>query len=280
MKPENLSKENLPANRVIRKRFAARTTAIHVSALPPELESLAPLADGNRYLAKHRIPSEVRVPGPEGAPQTLSRDEAWKLADRHGEQVEGGLLYGTAGKVAAFFSTHGQGIYANFGRPSLDFSGFFHDYIDQQAAARACHVVTSGSTSATPANGVLLGPLFIAFDTTSAAGLTALGHVARSASLRDRTVATDVLSTGVYEGSSAYATAKLGVITGAKAMGTAAALPIPGACVAAFAAGFLVGALTAVVAKRVINDVKDVAVDRAFDKKDRASELAASSEAE
>lgn len=77
----------------------------------------------------------------------------------------------------------------------------------------------------------------------------------------DRTVITDVVSTGVYEGTSAYAAAKLGVLAGAKAMIATATLPIPGARAAAFATGFLVGAIAAVSGKTLFNDVKDIAVD-------------------
>jgi hypothetical protein len=243
----------LPENRVLRKRVAARTTGIHVSALPAELRGLADLMEVDGYFEKRHLPEEIQIADSRGKVATLSRDEAWMLADKAGADLEGSLLSGRAGKVAAFFSTHGQGIYANYGRPTMDFSAFFRDYIERKAAAAA------GTANAL--SQVQFGPLFIALDTASASGFTALGHFARGASLAEGTVLTDVVSTGAYEGTSAWATAKLGVFAGAKAMGTTAVLPVPGAPLAAIFAGFVVGAATAVVAKRVANQLKDVAID-------------------
>lgn len=180
------------------------------------------------------------------------------LADEKGESMEWTLLSGLSGRIAAFFSTHGQGIYANYGRPTLDFSGFFRD-----------HVAGVGTGSAPSGSNFRLGPLFIAFDTASAAGLTALGHVARGASLSNATVASDILSTGAYEGTSAWASAKIGVVVGAKAMGMVAAAPLPGVRLAAFVTGFTVGAATAIVAKRTTNRLKDMAIDAAYEASDR-----------
>lgn len=107
----------------------------------------------------------------------------------------------------------------------------------------------------------MLGPIFIAMDTTSAIGFTALGHITRKAKLNDKTVLSDVASTGVYEGTTSWTSAKLGVFTGAKAIRLTAALPIPGAYLAAVPVGFLVGAITAVFTKRYANQYKDSTID-------------------
>jgi hypothetical protein len=246
---------SLPENRVIRKRVAARTTGIHVCALPPELRELVGRTNADGYVGKHDFPEEVQIADSGGKAATLSRDEAWELVDKSGAELEWSLLTGTTGKIAAFFSTHGQGIYANYGRPTMDFSGFFRDYIARRAAARAGNL--NGLAQ------VQFGPLFIAVDTASASGFTALGHFARGANLAEGTVFADVVSTGAYEGTSAWASAKLGVFAGAKAMSTTAVLPVLGAPLAAVAAGFVVGAAAAIVAKRAANQLKDFAIDAA-----------------
>lgn len=263
-----------PVNRVIRKRIAARTIGIHLSALPPELRALHTVnkTDGKDYLVKHDIPDKIPLTDAEGTVRMFSRDEAWAFADKAGAELEWSLLSGMAGKVTALFSSAGQGVYANYGRPTVDFSGFFHDHMQTVAANEAAHALGQpprGSLAAQRLNDLRLGPIMIAIDTASAAGFTALGHASRGASLTDSTVLTDMVSTGVYEGSSAWATAKLGVLTGAKAMGLTAALPIPGAQLAAIPVGFLVGAATAIVAKRVANDLKDAAVDAGHEAVDR-----------
>jgi hypothetical protein len=251
----------MPDNRVIRRRVAARTTAIHVSALvnEPWAKDVLEQCDDSGYVEKRHFPEQIEVEETPGKIRVVSRDEAWALADEKGESLEWALLSGLSGRIAAFFSTHGQGIYANYGRPTLDFSGFFRDYV-----------------AGAGAGSVQVGPLFIAFDTASAAGLTALGHVARGANLTNPEVASDILSTGVYEGTSSWASAKIGVFTGAKAMGIAAALPLAGASVAALITGFTVGAATAIVVKRGTNRLKDKAVDATYTATDqRAVEPAA-----
>jgi hypothetical protein len=240
----------LPENRLIRRRVAARTTAIHASAIADEpwAKEMLQHCDGDGYLQKHQFPVQIALEESPGEPRVISRDEAWRLADEKGEALEGELLSGLPGRIAAFFSTHGQGIYANYGRPTMDFSGFFSDHL-------------AGARSGT----VQIGPLFIAFDTASAAGLTALGHIARGANLTNAAVASDILSTGAYEGTSAWTSAKIGVIAGAKAMGITAVLPLAGAPVAALVAGFAVGAATAIVVKRTTNQLKDKVVDAAYE---------------
>jgi hypothetical protein len=250
----------LPENRLIRRRVAARTTAIHCSAIADEpwAKDVLDRRDSDGYLHKHQFPDQIAVEDPPGEPRLMSRDEAWRLADEKGEALEWALLSGMTGRIAAFFSTHGQGIYANYGRPTLDFSGFFRD-----------RIAGVGSGGSKGAGGLQVGPLFIAFDTASAAGLTALGHFARRADLTSAPVVSDVLSTGAYEGTSSYVSAKLGVFTGVKAMGAAAILPVPIAGLGAFITGFVVGAATAIVVKRTSNRLKDNAIDAAYDAADR-----------
>ena len=183
----------------------------------------------------------------------LSRDQAWTLADRAGLALESSLLAGTAGRVAGFFSATGQGVYADYGRPTLDFSGFFVDQLNRMAAGDAGRA----------ASALQFGPVLIALDTAGAAGLTALGHWARGTDLTDPVVVADVASTGAYEGSSAWASAKLGVVAGVKAMGLTAALTIPGAPAASILVGVTIGAAAAIVAKRLVNGLKNIAVDAA-----------------
>jgi hypothetical protein len=240
---------DLPANRIIRKRIAARTVAVHLSALPPELQALKKPSE-SAYLTKYDLPDEIELGVSDGERKMLSRDEAWQLADEAGSKLEWEMLPDSlAGKATALFSETGQGVYANYGRPTMDFSGFFHDYI------RAAGRVTNKS--------LLLGPLFIAMDTASAIGFTALGHLTRRAKLANKTVVADMLSTGFYEGSTSWTSAKLGVFTGARAIRLASVLPIPGAHLAAVPVGFLVGAATAVLVKRLANEYKDKAIDAA-----------------
>lgn len=245
----------LPANRVIRKRLAARTIGVHLSALPPELQTLKDTSN-NAYLTKHDLPDEVHLTVFGGERKVFSRDEVWELADEAGSKLEWDMLPDSmAGKATALLSTTGQGIYANYGRPTMDFSGFFHDYIN-------IHGKNSGRVIAAPGlESVLLGPIFITLDTVSAAAFTALGHITRGAQVTDKTVLSDVVSTGVYEGSTSWTSAKLGVFTGAKVMRLAATLPIPGAHLAAIPIGFLVGATTAIFTKRFANHYKDRAID-------------------
>ena len=244
----------LPKNRVIRKRFAARTTGIHLSALPSELRA-ALNQDGSSnggYLEKHRIPDKVRLTAADGGVRELSRDEAWALAESAAIELESNLLRGWAGKVTGYFSATGQGPYANYGRPVVDYTGFFVDEIHRRRAG-----IGGGASS------LRYGPLFIAVDTVAAAGLTALGYAARGSDLTESAVVTDVASTGAYEGGSAWASAKVGVLAGAKAMALTAVMPVPGARVAALAVGFFVGATTAIAAKKVVNRAKDATVDAA-----------------
>ena len=248
----------LPANRVIRKRLAARTIGVHLSALPPELQALKDTTD-NAYLTKYDLPDEIHLTVPDGDRKVLSRDEAWKFADEAGSKLEWDILPDSmAGKATALFSTTGQGIYANYGRPTMDFSGFFHDYIGTSGQHSTGSIASQGS------NSVMLGPIFIAMDTASAVGFTALGHVTRGAPLADKTVLSDIASTGVYEGSTSWASAKLGVLTGAKVMRLAAAIPIPGIHLAAIPVGFLAGAAAAIFVKRFSNQHKDGAIDAAY----------------
>ncbi|RUM43405.1 MAG: hypothetical protein DSY80_05705 [Desulfocapsa sp.] len=245
-----------PANRVIRKRLAARTIGVHISALPPELQAFAGTAS-KPYLTKHDLPDEVYLPLAANETITLSRDQAWDFADKIGEQLEWDMMPDNmAGKATALFSSTGQGIYANYGRPTMDFSGFFHDYIRASSSRTA---VSQGSKS------VLLGPIFIAVDTASAAGFTALGHITRGARLTDKTVLSDVASTGAYEGSTSWISAKLGVLTGANVMRATAALPIPGVHLAVIPLGFLAGATAAILTKRFTNKHKDGAIDALHD---------------
>ena len=236
----------LPANRVIRKRIAARTIGVHLSALPPELQALKKATD-NAYLTKYDLPDEIHLTLSNGDRKVLSREEAWAFADEAGSKLESDITPDTlASKAIALFSSTGQGVYANYGRPSIDFAGFFHDTMASQGR-----------------NNVMLGPILIAVDTVNAAGLTALGHVTRSAPLTDKAVLSDVVSTGVFEGSTSWASAKLGVLTGAKLMRLTAVLPIPGAHLAAVPIGLLVGISTAIFAKHFTNQYKDRAIDLA-----------------
>ncbi len=249
----------LPANRVIRKRLAARTIAIHLSALPPELQALKDISDttDNAYLTKDDLPDEICLTIPGEEVKVLSRDEAWEFADDAGSKLEWHILPDTpSGKATALFSTTGQGVYANYGRPTMDFSGFFFDYL--RASGKASEGVMA------PQKSVLLGPLFITIDAISAAGFTALGHNTRGAPLTNKTVLTDIVSTGVYEGSTSWTSAKLGVFTGARTIRLAAVLPIPGVHLAAVPVGFLVGAVTAIFAKRIANQYKDKAIDATY----------------
>jgi len=253
------TKIGLPANRVIRKRLAARTIGVHLSALSPELQAFKNTT-GDTYLTKHDLPDEIHLTGSGGDRKVLSRDEAWKLADEAGSKLEWDILPDTvAGKATALFSTTGQGVYANYGRPTMDFSGFFHDYIGTSGQHSGTSTIASQGSSS-----VMLGPIFIAMDTASAVGFTALGHITRGAPLANKTVLSDIASTGVYEGSTSWASAKLGVLTGAKVMRLAAAIPIPGVHLAAIPVGFLAGAAAAIFIKRFSNQHKDGAIDATY----------------
>ena len=257
-KIEKHAEVKLPSNRVIRKRLAARTIGIHLSALPPELQVLKVIDDtiDNAYLAKRDLPDEIYLTISSGEKKLFSRDEAWDYADEAGSKLEWDILPDTiSGKATALFSTTGQGIYANYGRPTMDFSGFFYDYIRISEKLPKASIATKGR------NSVMLGPIFIAADTVSAAGFTALGHVTRGARLTNKTVLADIASTGVYEGSTSWTSAKLGVFTGAKAIRFATTIPIPGVHLAAIPIGFLVGATTAIFAKHFANQYKDKAID-------------------
>lgn len=261
----------LPTNRIIRKRLAARTIAIHLSALPPELQVFKNINDtsDNAYLTKQDLPDEIHLTTPDGESKVLSRDEAWEFADEAGSQLEWHMLPDTmSGKATALFSTTGQGVYANYGRPSMDFSGFFHDYVSASGQASRTAIKSQES--------LLLGPLFITVDAISAAGFTALGHITRDAPITNKTVLTDIVSTGVYEGSASWTSAKLGVFTGARAIHLAAVLPIPGVHLAAIPVGFLVGAVTAIFTKRFANEYKDKAIDATYrsGRDSRTSEVA------
>ncbi len=250
------TKIELPANRVIRKRLAARTIGVHISALPPELQALKDPTE-NTYLSKYDLPEKLHLTVLGGDSKVFSRDEVWEIADKAGEQLEWDMLPDNlAGKATALVSSTGQGLYANYGRPSMDFSSFFYDY-------GAFENVSAGGIVPQGHSSVLLGPIFIAVDTISAAGFTALGHLTRDAPLTDKTVLADISSTGVYEGSTSWTSAKLGVLTGAKAIRLAATLPIPGAHLAALPVAFLVGASTAIFIKHFSNKFKDSAVDAA-----------------
>jgi len=259
-KTDKNTKLGLPKNRVIRKRLAARTIGVHLSALPPELQALKDTTE-NAYLTKFDLPDEIHLTVPGEERKTLSRDEAWKLADEAGSKLEWEILPDSiAGKATALFSSTGQGVYANYGRPTMDFSGFFHDYIDTSSGQRSGGSIASQGSS----SNVMLGPIFIAMDTASAIGFTALGHITRGAQLTDKTVLSDIASTGVYEGSTSWTSAKLGVLTGAKVIRLAAAIPVPGVHLAAVPIGFLVGAATAIFVKRFANQHKDGAIDAAY----------------
>lgn len=244
----------LPVNRVIRKRLAARTIGVHLSALPPELQTFIDTSN-NDYLTKYDLPEEVHLTVFGGDRKVFSRDEVWEVADEAGAKQEWDMLPDNlVGKASALFSSTGQGIYANYGRPTMDFSSFFYDY--------GAFGQLSGASIAPQGQGsVLLGPIFIAVDTVSAAGFTALGHITRDARLTNKTVLADIASTGVYEGTTSWASAKLGVLTGAKTIRLAAALPIPGAHLAAVPLGFLVGATTAIFVKHFANKSKNSAID-------------------
>ena len=251
----------LPANRLIRKRFAARTVAIHLSALPPELQVFKNINDAtdNAYLTKYDLPDEIHLTVSDGERKVLSRDEAWEFADEAGAQLEWHMLPDTmSGKATALFSTTGQGVYANYGRPTMDFSGFFYDAIRASRQASA-----SGGTIASQES-LLLGPTFITVDAISAAGFTALGHITREAPLTNKTVLTDIISTGIFEGSASWTSARLGVFTGVKAIRLASVLPIPGVHLAAVPIGFLTGAVTAIFAKRLVNQYKDKVIDATY----------------
>ncbi len=252
-KDSNNNELNLPKNRVIRRRLAARTIGIHHSALPPELQNL--IKPTSFYLTKYDLPEEVHLTVFGGERKVFSRDFVWDQADKAGEKLEWNMLPDSiTGKASAFFSSTGQGVYANYGRPTMDFSSFFYDY-------GASHQITGGSIASQGQSSVLLGPIFIAIDTISAAGFTALGHITRDAPLTDKTVVADIVSTGVYEGTTSWTSAKLGVFTGAKAIRIAAALPIPGIHLAAVPIGFMVGAVTAIFTKRFANQSKDKLID-------------------
>lgn len=255
---EKATKIELPVNRIIRKRIAARTIGVHLCALPPELQALND-ATKSAYLAKHDLPDEICLALSDGDMKFLSRDEAWKLADELGERLEWDMLPETlSGKATALLSSTGQGVYADYGRPCVDFSGFAHDGIISSSQQTKSVIASQGVNSS-----VMLGPLLIAVDTASAAGLTALGHKTRGARLTDKTVLSDVASTGVFEGSMSWASAKLGVFTGAKAMRLTALLPIPGARLASIPIGIVVGLTTVVASKRFANKCKDAAIDAA-----------------
>lgn len=243
----------LPENRIIRKRIAARTIGIHLSALPPELQALKDITK-SVYLTKKDLPAQVNLILPDGEKALLSRDEAWQFADEAGSKLEWEILPDTlGGRATALFSSTGQGAYADYGRPCVDFAGFAHDSIASSGRQAKNAIASKGL------NSVMLGPLFIAVDTTSAASFTALGHVTRGARLTDKTVLSDVLSTGAFEGSSAWASAKLGVFTGVKMMGLATLLPIPG--LAVIPAGLMAGLTTVIATKRLANQSKDMAID-------------------
>lgn len=246
----------IPKNRVIRKRFAAKTTGVHLCALPAGLRASVAAGRVSRdgYLRKGAIPARIWVTDGKGGGRMLSRDEVWGLADTAGEELEWELLSGKAGKLAAFFSSTGQGVYADYGRPTMDYAGFFRDYLSGGVG---------GAASAL--EGLQLGPVLIAADAAGASGLTALGHLARQADFTDAAVVKDVVSTGVYEGGAAWASAKIGVAAGARALCAVSAMPLPGARPASILVGFLVGAAAAIAAKRVTNGLKDAAVDTADD---------------
>ncbi len=249
----------LPANRVIRKRIAARTIGVHLSALPDELRAYKATTDSAAYLTKYDLPDEVHLTAPDGNRKVLSRDEAWEFADEAGSKLEWDILPDNiAGKATALFSSTGQGIYANYGRPTMDFSGFFHDHIGTSGRHSGGAATSHGS------NSIMLGPIFIAMDTASAVGFTALGHITRGAQLADKMVLSDITSTGVYEGTTSWVSARLGVLTGAKVMRLATALPIPGVHLAVVPLGFLAGAAAAIFVKRFVNQHKDGAIDAIY----------------
>ena len=89
----------------------------------------------------------------------------------------------------------------------------------------------------------------------------------------------DVASTGIFEGSTAWAFAKLGVFTGFKALRLAAMLPVPGAHLAALPIGLLVGATTTIFAKRLANQCKDTVVDSIHQPVKNANRIGAINEA-
>jgi len=249
---------DLPVNRVIRKRFSARTIAIHLSALPPELQAFKESNDtsDNTYLTKQDLPDKIYLTVPNGERKVFSKDEAWEFADEAGSKLEWDMLPDTlSGKATALFSTTGQGVYANYGRPSMDFSGFFYDNI------RASKQAVGGIV---PQEKFLLGPLFITVDAISAASFTALGHITRGAPLTNKTVLSDIVSTGIFEGGTSWASAKLGVFTGVRAIRLVTVLPIPGVHLAAIPIGFLTGAITAIFAKRIANQYKDKVIDETY----------------
>lgn len=234
----------IPKNRIIRKRIAARTVAVHLCAVPHEFSLpgvINQLADRS-YLHKHEIPRNVPVTDITGEVQTLTRDEAWHIIDVAGEAMENTLPEGKAGNMAEFFSATGQKGYANYGRPTIDYAGFFLDH-------------TRGSTS------LGVGPLLIGIDAAAASGLTALGHVARGTSLTHTTVLADITSSGAYEGVSSWIAARVGVAVAAKTLGLAVFLPVSGAGAVPALAGFAVGAAAAIATKRATNVLKDRAVD-------------------
>lgn len=253
---DNRTRIELPENRIIRKRIAARTIGIHLSALPPELQALKDITK-SVYLTKQDLPAQVNLILPDGEKALLSRDEAWQFADEAGSKLEWEILPDTlGGKATALLSSTGQGAYADYGRPCVDFAGFAHDSIVSSGREAKNAIASKGL------NSVMLGPLFIAIDTTSAAGFAALGHVTRGARLTDKAVLSDVISTGAFEGSSAWASAKFGVFTGVKMMGLAALLPVP--CLAIIPISFMAGLTTVVATKRLANQSKDMVVDAAM----------------
>ncbi|MEZ5454019.1 MAG: hypothetical protein R3E93_14555 [Thiothrix sp.] len=234
----------IPENRIIRKRVVARTIAVHLCAIPSGLR-LPGIVNGitdKGYLRKWEIPRQVRISDAAGKTRTLTRDAAWQLIDAAGAELEHTLLTGNAGKAAGFVSKAGQGIYANYGRPAVDYTGFLGDYLRGMAPLR-------------------VGSLLIGIDASVASGLTLLGHAARGTPLSHAVVLTDVLSNGAYEGSSSWASAKIGVAAAAKTLGMTFFLSIPAAGVASVLTGFVVGAAAAIATKRAVNVVKNKAVD-------------------
>ncbi|NKB77701.1 MAG: hypothetical protein GKR96_11860 [Gammaproteobacteria bacterium] len=247
-----------PVDRIIRRRIAARTVGVHLSALPPELQALRSITE-NDYLTKDDLPDEICLTVSDGNKALLSKEEAWKFADEAGSKLEWKLLPDTSlGKAAGQLSSMGQGAYADYGRPSLNAYSFFYDY----AVSSAKH--SQIAIASQSVNGVVLGPLLIAVEAVGATGLTALGHTTRGARLTDKTVLSDIASTGLFEGGSAWVSAKFGVFTAVKAMRLTALFPVPGAHLAAVPVGLLVGATTAILSKRFANHCKDNAVDAAY----------------
>lgn len=269
MKPLARTEYELPRNRVIRKRIAAKTTAVHLSALEPDMRVALVRRNAVRhgYVTRRAIPEKLNFQSRLGETKTFSRAEIWARVDKAGADLELDLLSGKAGQVAAFFSATGQGVYADYGRPTMDFAGFFRDFLTHDAVDEGVEQLGASSLRSGLERDHLydlgLGPVLIVADAAGAAGLTALGHIARRADLANAAVVSDVISTGIYEGSSAWASAKIGVVAGAKALCYTSAIPVPGARPASILVGFVVGAAAAITAKRVANSLKDAAVDAA-----------------